>query len=294
MKGDTIKELLRKCNKVERLDVSLCPINDADVFALSPSNSSLRVLNLEAWCDIFSPLQATTPRYLHNPHSNITEKGLQHLCSIATSLEILNVANCTRLSGSSIEKVLTANKDRLQSLHTLNLDGIWTLNDTTIGNLLENVCPSVRYLNVAHSNGLSDRGLRFLSKLPLHSLAVGGCVFLTTRGLHALAASKFVRTPSLAHTTTRTTTTTVEDLWELSLDELPQLTDLCLSAILRGCKSLRSISLCGCDSVGSVAGEALLSLGAQLNEVHISKHTKLASYLDNTVTPSPTFTVLKR
>jgi len=53
MKGDTIKELLRKCSKVERLDVSLCPINDADVFALSPSNSSLRVLNLEAWYGFF-------------------------------------------------------------------------------------------------------------------------------------------------------------------------------------------------------------------------------------------------
>ncbi|XP_077371795.1 F-box and leucine-rich repeat protein 13 [Festucalex cinctus] len=138
------------------------------------------------------------------------------------NLQELNVSECFNITDAMIESVV----EGCNSLLYLNLSGT-LLTDTTLRELASN-CINLQYLSLAYCYNMTDEGFQYLSLgIGCHNLVhldLSGCSQVTETGYSYISQA----CPALK---------------EILLNDLYELSDNCIAALMTNCHSVSSISL---------------------------------------------------
>ena len=221
----------------------------------------------------------------------LTDAGVGELLQTSTGLTLLNLANCTKVTGmafSSLQKV------GLPSLTSLDVSKL-TMHDLDLSWVARG-CTSLTSLTLDHVKDITDSGLSVLvdNLLELKRLDLNGCVQIGDQGVyHLLGYAKGLRMiaakkmKSQGKNATQAEDERMENQWQQAMKRLGSTTDAAEAAsdvagaalVVKdahgGCLKLKELGLRKCSNVSS---KTLLALAAtahhvQLEGFHLQKRS---------------------
>ncbi|XP_029103126.1 dynein regulatory complex subunit 6 [Scleropages formosus] len=190
----------------------------------------------------------------------------------------LNMRGCSSLRWPSFRCV-----GECRNLQELNLSECSGADDESVRVILEG-CPALLYLNLSHTP-ITDSTLRSLSRccVNLQCLSLACCRRFTDRGLRYLAAGKGCR--KLLHLDlSGCAQITAEGfdhvaagcdlLRRVELNDVPTLSDQCVTALLSKCRSLHTVSLLDTPRLSDAAFKAIAE-GCELRRIRVEGNGRM-------------------
>nr|XP_055049052.1 dynein regulatory complex subunit 6 [Misgurnus anguillicaudatus] len=191
----------------------------------------------------------------------------------------LNLCGCTLLQGSSLSCIC-----QCKNLQDLNLSECPNVNDEIMKKILEG-CPSLLHVNLACTS-ITNATMKVLSRccLTLRSLNLSYCTnfsdeglqyLITAKGCHRLTQLDLSGCSQITVDGFRHVADACGSLQQIGLNDLPNLTDVCVQALVSKCHMLTVISVLDSPYLSDVAFKAIAEV-ISLTKFHIEGNNRIA------------------
>ncbi|KAF8392668.1 hypothetical protein HHK36_023017 [Tetracentron sinense] len=178
--------------------------------------------------------------------SLITEKGLDRLGSSCSQLEELDLTDCSGVNDTGLKYL-----SRCAELVYLKLGLCANISDKGLIHIGSN-CPKLHELDLYRCTGIGDDGLAAISSgcKKLKKLNLSYCIHVTDRGMKHISS--------------------LEELWDLEMRRLVNITSTGLTVVAAGCKSLAVLDLKQCPNINDSCLWGLAQYSRNLRQINVS------------------------
>ncbi|KAL9233332.1 hypothetical protein vseg_008350 [Gypsophila vaccaria] len=249
----TFQVLSTKCTSLAEVWLSKCiGLKDVDIVRLVNGCTDLRVLNLSC-CDAvndatIAAIAASCPK-LHSlmleSCSYMTEMNLELLGARCLLLEELDLTDCCGVNDTALSFLSRCSKLKLVKLGLCN-----NISDKGLS-YLASKCKDIAELDLYRCPGVGDEGMAALSRgcKNLKKLNVSYCSRLTDKGMEYIGA--------------------LEELYDLEMRSLENITGVGLQVIASGCKRLAQLDLKCCSNIQDSGFWALANYSKNLWQLNL-------------------------
>ncbi|PKI51484.1 hypothetical protein CRG98_028044 [Punica granatum] len=176
----------------------------------------------------------------------ITEKGLYYLGSFCTLLQEIDLTDCSGINDTGLEYL-----SRCSKLRSLKLGLCTNISDKGLCHIADN-CKDIHELDLYKCDGIGDEGLAALSGSckRLKILNLSYCTKITDKGVEHMGQ--------------------LEELSDLEMRGLVQVTSVGLTALAAGCWRLADLDVKHCENVDDSGFWALAYYSRNLRQINIS------------------------
>ncbi|GAV84087.1 LOW QUALITY PROTEIN: LRR_6 domain-containing protein [Cephalotus follicularis] len=242
------------CKSLIEIGLSKCVgVTNMGIMQLVSGCSNLKILNLTCCRFITDAAISAIADCCRNlaclkleACTMITDKGLFQLGSFCLQLKDLDLTDCCGVNDRGLEYV-----SRCSELLCLKLGLCTNISDKGLSYIASN-CTKISELDLYRCTGIGDGGLAALSSgcKKLKNLNLSYCIRLTDRGMEYIGS--------------------LEELSDLELRGLLNITGVGLAAVAAGCKRLSDLDLKHCEKIDDTGFWALAYYQLNLRQINLS------------------------
>ncbi|KAK4782548.1 hypothetical protein SAY86_016650 [Trapa natans] len=250
----SLQSFSKNFKNLSEIGLSKCTgVTDIGIIQLVSGSSNLRLLDLTCCHSITDAAVFSVSNSCRNltclkleSCSIITEKGLYYLGSFCLLLEELDLTDCSCINNTGLKYL-----SRCSKLRSLKLGLCMCISDQGLCHIASN-CKNIYELDLYKCCSIGDEGLEALSSSckRLKILNISYCTRITDKGLEYISK--------------------LEELSNLDMRGLVQVTCLGITALAAGCKRLANLDMKHCQSVNDSGFWALAHHSQNLRQVNLS------------------------